>query len=210
MNLNALFNNRIRIRAIDAEGHCKSEFVVKNTLTFAASDVMINALLRSGPSQVTHLYARYGDQGSNTAWIAPFGGDLRTTTRDDFIMTSGVDPVRGGLWVPILSAPAKDSTDTDLYSGNRATFFFRIPANISTDQMSPAHFNAVSSGIYSLGLGVAASLTDRTQDLIISVLQISEEDRAKAIVPVGGQLAIDYPLEHTTGDPAVIAEDYPI
>lgn len=188
----------ITIRQLDAGGKEVSRQVVTNSLTYAALDVFMNALLRSGPSQVTHLYARFGDGGANPGYLAPPGNDIRATSRQTFIQST--DSVRGGLWVPVLSAPIQDTTDPARYVGNRATFFFRIPANIPADQVSPSpNFNPATSYIYALGLAVAYNTSDRQFDKIISVMQAygynvnpTLGNFTKFLVPAGGQTAIDY------------------
>lgn len=188
----------VTIRQLDAAGNEVSREVVTNSLTYAAMDVFMNAFLRSGPSQVTHLYARFGDSGANPGYLAPPGNDIRATSRQTFIEST--DSVRGGLWVPVLSAPIQDTTDPAKYVGNRATFFFRIPANISEDSVSPSgNFVPATSWIYSLGLAVAYNTSDRTFDKVVSVMQAYGYNVnpflgnfTKFQVPTGGQTAIDY------------------
>ncbi len=217
--MNFRVNPRIVIRALDSHGVELWRQVVSNNLTYAAGDVFLNAMLRSGPSQVTHLYARFGGELSSQGWLVNLGGDVRLTTRSTFLYNAdpGSDLVRGGLWVPVLSAPAKTSSDQSLYSGNQATYFFRIPSNIasiiSPEQVSPrANFKAAGLGddsfIYALGLGVAQNSSDRNQDVIISALQAIgfddshplDGDFGKFSIPPNGQMAIDYtvPFEIVT------------
>lgn len=199
---------QIVIRSLDAQGHEVSRQTAKNTVTYGAADIYANALLKSGPSQVTHLYARFGGQSANQGWLVPPNNDIWAVTRDSFTSVGLGDTVRGGLWVPILAAPAQNSTDLSKYQGNQATFYFRIPYNINTvTQTSPvgnfkANGDANDSYIYALGLAVARSSTDRTQDVIISVLQAFGYDSEAPTVGdfsafsivAGGQQAIDYPL----------------
>jgi hypothetical protein len=105
------------------------------------------------------------------------------------------------MWVPVLSAPAQDTSDGTRYNGNQATFFFRIPYNISTSQISPSgNFNVDTSYIYALGLAVAFNTGDRTQDKIFSAMQAYGYDPDNTNlgnftafqIPPGGQTAIDY------------------
>ena len=188
----------VTIRQLDASGKEISRQVVTNSLTYAAMDVLTNAWLRSAPAQVTHLYARFGDSGANPGYLAAPGADIRATTRNTFITSS--DGVRGGLWVPVLSAPVQDSTDPARYVGNRATFFFRIPANIASDQVSPeGNFVPATSWVYALGLAVAFNTSDRQFDKVVSVMQAYGYDPDPALgnftkfqIPPGGQTAIDY------------------
>lgn len=159
-------------------------------MTYASAGIFVNALLRSGPAQVTHLYARFGDSGANPGTLIP--SDLRKVVRGDFISSS--DGIRGGLWVPLLSSPQQDTSDISLYAGNVASFFFRIPYNIDVSQVSPSNnFNVATSYIYALGLAVAQSSGDRSQDVIVSVLQ----NFTPFQVPSGGQEEINYPLTIT-------------
>ena len=196
--LNKLVRPTITLRILDAQGREVGRQVATNSLTYAAMDVLMNALLRSGPSQVTHLYARFGDSGANPGYLSPPSSDIRSTTRQTFIQSS--DSVRGGLWVPVLSAPIQDTSDAAKYIGNRATFFFRIPANIPSDQVSPStNFVPATSWIYALGLAVAYNTSDRQFDKVISVMQAYGYDSdptlgnfSKFQVPSGGQTAIDY------------------
>jgi hypothetical protein len=174
-------------------------------LTFAAGNVFMNALLRSGPSQVTHLYARFGDSGANPGFLSPPDNDLRNCTRTTFIETDPGDTVRGGLWVPVLSAPAQSSTDSEIYTGNQATFFFRIPFNLPTSQQSPSNFDVATSYIYALGLAVATNPSDRSQDVIMAVMQATGFDPDDLLVgsftpfqiPPSGQESIDFSLPFT-------------
>lgn len=202
-DLGSLIRPVITIRQLDAAGHEVGRQVVTNALTYAAMDIFMNAWLRSQPAQVTHLYVRFGDSGAAPGYLAPSGGDIRTTNRGNFIASS--DSIRGGLWVPVLSAPIQDSTDPASYIGNRATFFFRIPANISQDQVSPSgNFNSATSWIYAMGLGVAFNTGDRQFDKIVSVMQAYGYDVNPSLgnftkfqVPPGGQTAIDYAVPFT-------------
>jgi len=208
---------RIVIRALDSHGVELWRQEASNTLTYAAGDVFMNALLRAGPSQVTHLYARFGGDLSGQGWLVNPGGDVKLSNRSTFLYTPDGDLVQGGLWVPVLSAPAKTSSDTSLYAGNEATYFFRIPYNIATfttpSQVSPRdHFKAAGGGddsfIYALGLGVAQNSSDRDQDVIISALQAVgfdsghplDGDFNKFSIPPNGQMAVDYtvPFEIVT------------
>lgn len=191
INLKPLVKSVITIRALDAAGREISRQTTHNDLTNAAMGVLMTALLRSGPSQITHLYARFGaNQGTSPAPLAPVSGDLKKVNRLDFLQSSNA--YNGGLWVPVLSAPLQESSDVSLYVGNQATFFFRIPYNISAAQISPsANFSVANSYVYALGLGVAVNSVDRTQDIIISQLQ----DFAIFQIPSGGQMAIDYTVK---------------
>ena len=193
IDLNRMCRTRVRIRLLDARGRCVRQILTKNSLTYAASDVLMTALLRSGPSQITHLYARFGTSGTPGNLIP---SDLRTVVRGDFIAPTTGD--NGGLWVPVLSAPAQDSSNSLLYSANQATMFFRIPYNLDVSQISPAgNFNASTSKFYALGLAVAKSSTDRTQDVIISALQ-DPGSFTNFPIPTSGQMAIDYVMNFTT------------
>ena len=189
---------KIRIRIYDHNGVEVDSQIGKNKLTYSALDVFMNAWLQSGPSQVTHLYVRFGDSGANPGFLSPTGGDLRATNRGDFIASN--DSIRGGMWVPILSAPTQSTSDPARYIGNKATFFFRIPSNISQDQMSPVgNFNPATSYIYSMGLAVAFNTGDRQFDKIVSTMQAYGFDAdpdlgdfEKFKVPPGGQISLDY------------------
>jgi hypothetical protein len=203
IKLNKILKPVITIRQLDAAGKEISRQVCGNSMTYAAGDMMVNALLNSGPFKISHLYARFGDETENPGFLAPPSDDIRASVRDTFLHVNDGDVVRGGLWVPLQAAPIKDLTDATKYSGNQATFFFRIPYNISTTQISPSsNFNVSTSYIYALGLAVASSSSDRTQDRIVSVLQavgFDDEvpdagDFAKFLIPSGGQSAIDYSL----------------
>ncbi len=197
MDLNALFHNEVRLRGYDRHGGLVHDVRAKNQMTFAWAGVVISALLRSGPSQVTHLYARFGDSGANPGTLSPANNDLRYTVRGDFLASS--DGVRGGLWVPLQAPPQQSSDDSGLYVGNIADYPFWISGNIPTSQVSPSNnFNAASSYIYALGLAVAVSTLDRTQDLIVGVLQSFDPFQ----VPSGGQELVNYPLKLTTNLPS--------
>jgi hypothetical protein len=194
MDFNAIVNNRVRFSVLDESGRILQAFSAKNTLTYAAGGVLINAVLRSGPSQVYGLYARYGNNSGSPpsgTLILPSGG-IKAVTRLQFIQSASND--QGALWVPVMGAPAIGTTDMTKYAGNLATFSFRISANIASSQMSPVgSFNAATSYIMAIGLAVAVNLNDRTQDIIITALN----NITPLLVPAGGQLGIDYPFQIT-------------
>jgi hypothetical protein len=204
IDINVLVRPWIRLRGIDRNGREVSRQLCRNTLTYAAADVFMNAFLRSGPSQVTHLYARFGGESASQGWLNPPDNDIKATTRDTFLQVADLESVRGALWVPVLSAPAQSTSDQSRFTGNQATFYFRIPANLSTDQQDPDNFKAEGMGsdsfIFGLGLAVAKNISDRSQDVIISVLQAVGWDGGnplsgdfnKFLVPAGGQMAVDY------------------
>ncbi len=212
VNLSKLIRPKILIRSLDRNGREVSRQVATNSLTYAAGDMFINAFLKSGPSQVTHLYARFGDSGANPGYLNPPLGDLKATTRSTFLDATDIETIRGGLWVPVLSAPSQQTTDVTKYAGNQATFFFRIPYNIDPSQVQPDNFVAdgspAQSYIYALGLAVAVNVSNRNQDVIITALQAVGWDLGHPLVgdftkfpvPSGGQMAIDYtvPFEVTT------------
>lgn len=182
---NLKVKNPIRLRILDAAGVVVSENIIFNTLTYAAADIMIAALLRSGPAQVTHLYAQHGGQNADGT-PSPLPDDLREVTRGDLVDSNGD---RGGLWIPILAAPAVSSSDTQLYNGNQGTFYFRIPGTVPAAQVI-GNFVAGTSKITALALAVAVNINDRSQDIIISV---TNNFTPFQIVP-NGQLAVDYPF----------------
>lgn len=203
IKLNKILKPVITIRQLDADGREISRQTGKNKMTYAAADILVNALLSSGPFRVTHLYARFGDETDNPGHLVPPDDDVRAATRDTFVSVNEGDLIRGGLWVPIQAAPIRDITNANLYSGNAATFFFRIPYNINTSQISPSpNFNLSTSYIYAMGLAVAYSASDRSQDRIISTMQAigfdelspEEGDFGKFQLPTSGQSAIDYTL----------------
>lgn len=204
IDINLLVRPWVLLRGIDRQGREVSRQLARNTLTYAAADVFMNAFLRSGPSQVTHLYARFGGESSNQGWLNPPLNDVKAATRSTFLQVGDGDLVRGALWVPVLSAPAQSTSDQSRFSANQATFYFRIPANLSPEQQDPDNFKAEGTGsdsfMFALGLAVANNISDRSQDVIMSVLQAvgwdsgnpSSGDFNKFLIPAGGQMAIDY------------------
>jgi hypothetical protein len=211
ININKMVRSKVVIRSLDRDGREVARQVAKNSLTYAAADMFMNAFLRSGPSQVTHLYARFGDSGTNPGYLNPPGGDLKSTARSDFIVSS--DLIRGGLWVQVLSAPSQQTSDAAHYGGNQATFFFRIPSNIASLIPPPVqpsgNFNSPGSFIYALGLAVAANTANRSQDVIITTLQavgwnpmnLLAGDFTAFPIPSGGQIAIDYTVPFEVATP---------
>lgn len=178
------FKNQVRIHGIDQDGKPRIQIAL-NTLTYAAADTLINALLSSGPARVTHLYAQYGPNGTPP----PLPSDLRTTERSDLVATgSGY----GGIWIPILAAPTVSSTDTSSYQGNVSTFFFRIPGSPQSTQLTGI-FTPGTSMIYALALAVATNANDRNGDLIISILN----SFTPFTIATNGQEAVDYPFQIT-------------
>ena len=183
--MNIKFTNAVRMVGTNPDGS-RRDRVHHNTLTFAAADVMIAAMLQSGPSKVTWLYAQHGGS-SNTAPVT-LPADLRTAQQSDFVKTiNGYD--NGGLWVPLMAAPAVDATDAAIYEGNLATYYFRIPGTLPTSQYT-GNFTPGTSLIYSVGLGVTVNTSDRSQDRIISVLT----GFTPYSIAANGQESADYPL----------------
>lgn len=190
IHLQSLFQNDVVIRGFDAKGRQLFQQIARNSITHACCDVVINALTRSGPFQPTHLYARFGDDSANPGNLSPEDNDIHKTTRSDFVTSS--DGIRGGLWVEEFARPLQESSDSTLYRGNRAWFLFRIPYNLPASQISPSdNFAPADSYIWALGLAVAVAGSDRTQDLIIAVLN----NFTPFPVPPGGQISVDYPMQ---------------
>lgn len=193
VDLNALERNNIRISVKDSFGRSIHEQRLTNWYTFAAAGVFMNGILRSGPSQVTHLYGRFGDSGANPGHLAPKNSDQRYTTRNDFIKSN--NNVHGGFWVPLLATPSQTTSDRSLYDGNEAHFFFRIPGDLDDSQIDPAdNWDPSTSYVYELGLAVAMNIHDRSQDVIIAVM----DNVKKFQVPSGSQMTIDYKLQLET------------
>jgi hypothetical protein len=176
------FNNVVRIKGTGSNGQPREQ-VVKNSMTYAAADALISAIVQSGSARPTQLYAQYAPSGVTPA----LPSDVRMTTRDNFVQT-GTNS--GGLWVPLLAAPAVSATDATLYDGNQATFYFRIPGTPQSTQYT-GNFQPGISYIYALGLAVATSANDRTGDIIISVLN----SFTPFVIPSNGQESVDYPLQ---------------
>ena len=188
-DLSKMLSTRILLRGLSSQGRELWRQTTHNQPTNAFATMLMTAWLRSGPSQVAYLYARFGDLGSNPGILAPVGGDLKQAVRADFLKTPAENSILGGLWVPLLAAPAQNSTDSSLYVGNQCTFYFRIPAALSSLQISPAaNFNPATSYVTTLGLAVAPNMSDRTQDSIVTV----STDFDPFLVPDGGQIAVDY------------------
>lgn len=167
----------------------------RNTFTYKAGDLIANALSRNGPFQVTHLYCRFNGPSTVSA-LGP--SDLRTVTRSHFLASASLS---GGFYVPVLTAPGVSSSNLVLYNGNRLSFYFRIPSSVGPDDhgmTNEAEFSLEDSRISAMGLAVAQSASDRTQDLMLSVLQGGVEGGGAAfeMFPLvnGGQTAIDYPI----------------
>jgi hypothetical protein len=194
MQPNFKFTNAVRIHGKHPDGRAR-EVVAHNTLTYAAADVMVAALLQSGPSKVTYLYAQHGGSTNTAPVVLPT--DMRATTQSNFTSTIvGYD--NGGLWIPLMTAPAVDSTDVSSYRGNLATYYFRIPGTLPIAQFT-GNFVPGTSLIYGLGLAVTVNTSDRSQDLIISAL--GNGAFTPFVVASNGQEAIDYPLQITIPSP---------
>lgn len=167
--------------------------VARNTLTYKAGDLIVNALTRNGPFQITHLYLRYNGESA----VSPLDvSDLKATTRAEFLATSSGN---GGFFVPLLAAPAVDSSDESFYAGNRLTFYFRVPHTVNVeDNGLTGTFSVEDSWISAMGLAVSVNNTDRTQDLIFSAIQggLPEGDGTFDMfqIPTNGQKAVTYPF----------------
>jgi hypothetical protein len=196
MHLGLKLSTEITIRQLDAQGKCLRTIVGHNDFTNAASDIFATALLRSGPSSVAFLYARYGGAllSGQEGIIVPADNDIKKTVRGDFVASGGP---KGGLWVPLLATPIQSSSDTTIYVGNRITYMFRIPSNISVSQTEGATFDASTSYIAALGLAVSPNFNNsRADDIIMTVLQYPDFTPTPEpfLVPMSGQSAIDYTI----------------
>ena len=196
LHLGLKLSTEIKIRQLDETGTCLRTIIGHNDFTNAAADIFATSLLRSGPSSVTFLYARYGGalMSGNEGIIVPPDGDIKKTVRSNFVSNGGP---KGGLWVPLLATPIQTSSDTNLFVGNRVTYMFRIPFNISVSQTEGASFSAATSWIAALGLAVSPNFdNDRSQDQIMTVLQYPDFTPTPApfLVPMSGQSAIDYTI----------------
>lgn len=194
LQLGLKLSTEIKIRLLDANGICRRTIVAHNDFTNAAADVFVTALLRSGPSSVTYLYARYGGAygSGQEGIIVPADGDIKKTVRANFV--EGTSP-KGGLWVPLLATPIQSSSDAELFTGNRVTYMFRIPANISASQTEGTAFNSATSYIGAMGLAVSPNFDNvRSEDNIITALQYTAfaPTPQPFLIPSGGQSAIDY------------------
>ena len=181
------FTNRVRIYGVDEHGNAREQ-IGFNTLTYAAADVLIRAMLQSGPARVTHLYAQHGGS-TNTAPIT-LPGDP-SATRNNFVATANTYD-NGGLWVPLLAAPAVSASDPTTYAGNLCTFYFRIPGNVPSTQYT-GNYVAGTSKIYGIGLAVAVNANDRTQDQIISAYN----SFTPFPIASNAQESVDYPFQIT-------------
>ena len=183
------FTNRVVITGVDAAGNPRKQ-IKFNTLTHAASDVMIAAMLQSKPARVTHLYALYGTTNSN----ATLPSDLTAVTRANFMNTDG--STYGGLWVPLVAAPSVTSSDPTKYAGNLCTYYFRIPGTLPAAQYTGPWNNSGNGYISAIGLACAQNLNDRTQDLIISALPYYGS--SAFTVASGAQESVQYPFQINT------------
>lgn len=170
--------------------------VTRNTFTHAAADVLARALSRQGAFQISHLYLRYNK--STLSPLTPTDGDLRNTIRADFL--KAVDgSANGGFYVPLLTAPALTSTDTDKYGSNQLTYYFRVPSTANAEEnglTGGSSWDLDNNRISALGLAVSQDGQDRTSDLIFSVLQGAASGGAFEPFNLvsGGQTALDYPI----------------
>lgn len=187
------FTNRVVITGVDADGKPRQQ-IKFNTLTHAASDLMIAALIQSHPARVTHLYARYGNTyGTNGSRLPTLPSDLTTTTRASFMATDG--STNGGLWVPLVAAPSVSASDPTLYAGNVCTYFFRIPGTLPAAQYT-GPYTPGTSYICGIGLACAQNLNDRTQDQVISALTYYGLN--SFTIGANAQESVQYPLQINT------------
>ena len=206
-SLNQLCHPLVRIQAWDAAQRLVWSRLQPNTLTYAAADTMVQALVGNAAAQVRYLYARFSDSQTQPASWLGSGHTAQSATRMDFVRDDQTNEQNGaGLWVPLQAAPLITSTDAN-YSGNQVTYSFRIPAVLPGTQVEPSGRYSPNSYIYALGLAVSRQVNNRTADVIISLLQSVPRDAvtgdplpgdfAPFAAPVGGQITVDYPLPFT-------------
>lgn len=206
INLLKRVQGKLHVRHYDQDGRMVGEQKFFNTLTFAAADIFMKALVRSGASQVTHLYARFGTD-ANPGYLLPSDSDMRSVTRSDFLAAQNSSV--GGLWVTLMAAASLQPSDSNQYRSNEVTYYFRLPYAISADQISPAeNFDPDNSKIFALGIAVAENSEDRSQDILITAAQAVgyDDDDINAgyftafALPPGGQSTVDYTLTFTAAD----------
>lgn len=177
----------------------------KNTITYAGADRIAAALTNTSENtEITHLYAYF------TAWGNPGisanleGGDPKKADRAAFVTganNGNPGTAFGAIWVPVASSVGLSASSVD-YQGNTITYSTIIPASVASDDTTKiGEFIADSSEIRAIGLASANVFSDRSKDIIFSLIDIPEAADAgnrqageSFVIPSAGQVTIDYTL----------------
>lgn len=202
VNINNIVSTKIKVNI--PIGDASQNFVFQNSITYAGADLIVSSIINNTPTSLKYLYCFFNSRGGDGLTYP--GGDKKRTTRDTFVQdaTTGVEGTQYGcFWVPINSTSVVNSGV--YYNGNQMIFNFIIPSSAVSDlENKIGNLTAEDSEIRAMGLASAQHNTDRTKDIIFSIIDIPEaedpNDRKQNesfVIPSVGQANINYPLTFT-------------
>lgn len=202
LSLNNIISTSIEVEIYN--GLKVQNFAFKNSITYAGADLLVSSLIYNTPVNIKYLYCFFNSRGGDGLTYP--GGDKKRTVRETFIQdaVSGAEGTQYGcFWVPINST---NTTSSGVYyQNNQILFNFVIPSSAVSDlENKIGNLTAEDSEIRAMGLASVQHNTDRTKDIIFSIIDIPEaenpNDRKQNesfVIPAVGQANINYPLTFT-------------
>ncbi len=178
-----LVSTEIKIKTLDENGNVVSENTLENQIIKEGVGVIGKLLVDPSAPRPSHIYARFATDEPTASSGTNFTLSASDVTYSDFNVATAS---AGCLRSKIFSTSKLENND-DIANG-KITFFFRLTGNNEL----LGTFSPESSKIYYLGLAASKTISDPSQDLIVSLLSADGLE-----IPTGGQLAIDYTLKFT-------------
>lgn len=185
INLQDLLKTKITVECFDTQNNSLFLKNFTNTITYKGVDRLPYAFIQGSMLQVTHLYSLF----VNGATAGITDGTEKSVTRDTFYQEIGND--RGAFWVPTTGVPIITASGVS-YESNTVQWRFLVEGLSSSAPNVNGNFIIDESKIKALGLAIATDHSDRTKDIIFSVINIPDADAF--VVPVGATLEIKYQL----------------
>ena len=131
-------------------------------ITYAGTDMLTKLLSGQGGLPVNVMYMEFDNSGSPPA-IVPDPADGRNYYTDLESRLSTSDYIR----VPLINTPVLSSDDLAKYLSNIATFF-AMSTGYTVGLGGKPFTAAANSTVYGIALVCAASVSDRTQDIVFA------------------------------------------
>jgi len=180
-SLKKLVSTEITIKTLDSNGNEISEKKFQNQFIKEGATVLSRLMVDPSAPRPSHIYARFSSDLSNASDGTNFTIAPLDVTYSDFVTAnSNTGCLRSRIFSTAKLEPNGDVVDSKI------TFFFRV----TSDNELEGTFFPESSKIYYLGLAAARTVSDPSQDLMMSLLLADGLE-----IPTNGQLAIDYTLK---------------
>lgn len=184
INLQDLLKTKIQVECFDEQHNSLFVKNFTNTITYKGIDRIPYAFVQGTMLQVTHLYALF----TNNSTPGLTAGTEQSVTRSTFYEDVGDN--RGAFWVPVTGVPSITSS-ASMYESNTVQWQFLID-NAVVSSIEAGSFSLDNSKIKALGLAIATDYSDRTKDIIFSVINIPDLDAF--VIPDGATVEVKYQL----------------